>query len=175
MKLFQLSASSHDGDYKFYTVENIVDFMDKLKQGKTSDTPVKLTIYEGKTKKEKAKRLDFNVSVSLPYFFVNEEIKDEMKHMNVEFVPVETSDHRLFYLVLPKNSINIIDFKDIDDLLDMSLDSRFRFIDGIDLKSVYLFTDPNLPSDIFFTEEYVNIFKEKIKGAFFEPVLPQKQ
>lgn len=168
MKLFQLSASSHDGDYKFYTVENIVSFMDKLKQGEIPDTPIKLTIYEGKSKKEKAKRIDFNVSVSLPYFFVNEEIKSEMKHMNAEFIPVETNDHRLFYLVLPKNSVNIIDFKNIDNLLNISLEGDFKFIDSVDLKGIYLFTDPNLPSDIFFTEEYINIFKDKIKGALFE-------
>lgn len=170
MKLFQLSASSHDGDYKFYTVENIVAFMDKIKQGEIPGTPVKLTIYEGKSKKEKAKRLDFNVSTSLPYFFVNEEIKDEMKHMNVEFIPVETNDHRLFYLTLPKNSINIINFKDSDDLFDMILEGRFKFIEEINLKGIYLFTDPNLPSDIFFTEEYVNRFKDKIKGASFEQI-----
>lgn len=170
MKLFQLSASSHDGNYKFYTVENIVSFMDKIKQGEIPDTPVKLTIYEGKSKKEKAKRLDFNVSVSLPYFFVNEEIKYEMKHMNVEFISVETNDHRSFYLTLPKKSINVIDFKDSDDLFTMILEGSFKFIEGVDLKGVYLFTDPNIPSEIFFTEEYIDIFKDKIKGAFFEQI-----
>lgn len=170
MKLFQLSASSHDGNYKFYTVENIVAFMDKIKQGKMPDGPVKLTIYEGKSKKEKAKRLDFNVSVSLPYFFVNEEIKYEMKHMNVEFISVETNDHRSFYLTLPKKSINVIDFKDSDDLFTMILEGSFKFIEGVDLKGVYLFTDPNIPSEIFFTEEYIDIFKDKIKGAFFEQI-----
>lgn len=170
MKLFQLSASSHDGNYKFYTVENIVAFMDKIKQGEIPDTPVKLTIYEGKSKKEKAKRLDFNVSVSLPYFFVNEEIKYEMKHMNVEFISVETNDHRSFYLTLPKKSINVIDFKDSDDLFTMILEGSFKFIEGVDLKGVYLFTDPNIPSEIFFTEEYIDIFKDKIKGAFFEQI-----
>lgn len=170
MKLFQLSASSHDGNYKFYTVENIVAFMDKIKQGEIPGTPVKLTIYEGKSKKEKAKRLDFNVSVSLPYFFVNEEIKYEMKHMNVEFISVETNDHRSFYLTLPKKSINVIDFKDSDDLFTMILEGSFKFIEGVDLKGVYLFTDPNIPSEIFFTEEYIDIFKDKIKGAFFEQI-----
>lgn len=170
MKLFQLSASSHDGNYKFYTVENIVAFMDKIKQGEIPGTPVKLTIYEGKSKKEKAKRLDFNVSTSLPYFFVNEEIKYEMKHMNVEFISVETNDHRSFYLTLPKKSINVIDFKDSDDLFTMILEGSFKFIEGVDLKGVYLFTDPNIPSEIFFTEEYIDIFKDKIKGAFFEQI-----
>lgn len=170
IKLFQLSASSHDGDYKFYTVENIVAFMDKIQQGVLPDAPVKLTLYEGKSKKEKSKRIDFNVSTSLPYFFVNEEIKNVMKEMNVEFIPVETSDCRKFYLVIPKNNINVIDFKNNDDLLDMILNGRFKLIKEIDLKGIYLFKDPNLPSDIFFTEEYINIFKDKIKGASFEPI-----
>lgn len=115
MKLFQLSELSHDGEYKFYTAENMVAFMDKKHQGIDSNITIKLTLYEGKSKKEKAKRTDFNISTSLPYFFVNEELKKEIESMkiNAEFIPVDTSDNRNFYLVYPLNNIEIIDFKNI--------------------------------------------------------------
>ncbi|KMK51460.1 hypothetical protein RO21_06245 [[Actinobacillus] muris] len=170
MKLFQLSERSHDGEYKFYTTENLVSFMDKKCQGFASDITIKLTLYEGKSKKERSKRSDFNVSTSLPYFFVNEEIKAEMERIkiNAEFILVDTNDNRRFYLVYPLNNISIIKFKNKDDLLKMVLDGNFSFIKDIDLEGVYLFKDPNLLTEAFFTEEFVNLFKDKFKGGLFE-------
>ena len=173
MKLFKLSELSHDSEYKFYTAENLVSFIDKKNQGIEPNTTINLTLYEGKTKKEKTKSADFNIPTSLPYFFVNEEIKKEMEKIgiNVEFIPVNTSDNRCFYFVLTLNMINIIEFNNKDDLLEMILDDKLIFKKDINLAGIYLFRDPNLITDTFFTEEFINIFKNKLKGAFFDEIV----
>ena len=172
MKLFQLSELSHDSEYTFYTAENLVAFMDKKHQGIDSNINVKLTLYKGKSEKEKAKLTDFNISTSLPYFFVNEEIKRKIESMkiNAEFISVETDNNMSFYLVYQLNNIEIIDFTDNDDLLNMILDGEFNFIRNINLEGIYIFKDPNLVTDTFFTEEFINIFKDKLKGAIFTEV-----
>ena len=172
MKLFQLSELSHDSEYTFYTAENLVAFMDKKHQGIDSNINIKLTLYKGKSEKEKTKLTDFNISTSLPYFFVNEEIKRKIESMkiNAEFISVETDNNMSFYLVYQLNNIEIIDFTDNDDLLNMILDGEFNSIRNINLEGIYIFKDPNLVTDTFFTEEFINIFKDKLKGAIFTEV-----
>ncbi|WP_424405761.1 hypothetical protein [Pasteurella sp. PK-2025] len=76
MKLFQLAKQSHDGKYKFYTVENVVQFMDQKYQGKIPDIVIKLNIFE-----EKSKRIDFNISTSLPYFLLMMKLRMRWKHL----------------------------------------------------------------------------------------------
>ncbi|WP_424405763.1 hypothetical protein [Pasteurella sp. PK-2025] len=95
----------------------------------------------------------------------------ETFNINVEFIPAMSSDNRRFYLVYPLNDINIIQFTNKDDLLDMILDGKFKLKENINLKGIYLFKDPNLITDTFFTEEFIKIFKDKLKGAFFDEVL----
>ena len=113
MKLFQLSELSHDSEYTFYTAENLVAFMDKKHQGIDSNINIKLTLYKGKSEKEKTKLTDFNISTSLPYFFVNEEIKRKIESMkiNAEFISVETDNNMSFYLVYQLNNIEFIYLK----------------------------------------------------------------
>ena len=90
--------------------------------------------------------------------------------INAEFISVETDNNMSFYLVYPLNNIEIIDFTDKDDLLNMILDGEFNFIRNINLEDIYMFKDPNLVTDTFFTEEFINIFKDKLKGAIFTEV-----
>ena len=53
----------------------------------------------------------------------------------------------------------------------MILDDKLIFKKDINLAGIYLFRDPNLITDTFFTEEFINIFKNKLKGAFFDEIV----
>lgn len=166
MKLFKLIK---DENYKFYTADNIISYLDNREKNTESDIEIKLTLFEGKSKKDCSKRNDFNISVVSPFIFVNDELKQILENfaINVDFVPTVTNNGTLFYYLVANHIVDILDFQNKAELTKMAITNQFKYKE-MDLDDIYIFRDVHFSSLLIVTEQFKDKFIDKLKGAIFE-------
>ncbi|QDX95945.1 hypothetical protein EGD00_00315 [Pectobacterium carotovorum subsp. carotovorum] len=130
-------------------------------------------IFQGKTKKEKERREDFNIShYHARLLLVSEEIKDKIEDLlfgKAEFLPINTSNNRRFFFMNVLNVKKSIDAQSWDDYEEMEDNNEYIFLKLCDDELVFRDSTYNL--NYFFTEKFSKyIEKIGLDGCFFEKV-----
>ncbi|MBN3125246.1 hypothetical protein AB6D30_18280 [Pectobacterium brasiliense] len=130
-------------------------------------------IFQGKTKKEKEKREDFNIShYHARLLLISEELKDKIEDFlfgKAEFLPIRTSNNRRFFFMNVLNVKKSIDAESWDAYEEMEDNSRYEFLKIHDDELV--FRDYLYNLNYFFTERFSKYLEEVgIDGCFFKKV-----
>jgi len=134
--------------------------------------PFHISLFEGKTKKEKSLSEDFNSSCyDDGLLYVSDSISFEVfKGLGeAEILPVLTSDGRDFKYINVINKIPSLKFNSKEELKEMFRSGKY-FFDDKSVNGQLIFRDEVLTSTYFVTDAFVSKYGDKFKGISFEEV-----
>ncbi|CAD5569844.1 TPA: hypothetical protein ROS34_004965 [Escherichia coli] len=171
MKIYEIEPNLEE--FKYYLPDSespIISILHTFDGRPLCDTwhQYAFELFSGKNKKEKSRRIDFNISCfTLGLLLVSDELKGviEDKLVNkVEFLPVTTSDGRRFFFVNVINVKKCIAADSWQDFNKMDIRRSYHFhsISEDDM----IFRDSVYSVNYFLTEKFANILsKINIKGG----------
>lgn len=130
---------------------------------------IELSIFVGKTKKEKSRSSDFTASAFSSSLFVSQEVKEilDKNINNIEFYETKTNDNRVFYYLNPIIVIDMLDYNTPNELNKMLITNTYKFKESVLFKSAEIIRDKNL-SGMFVTESFKSKFEMLLSGVNFE-------
>ncbi|MDK2376138.1 hypothetical protein [Serratia fonticola] len=165
-------------EFKYYLPVEGSEIISKLRafNGQSlagSWRPYEFEIFSGKTKSERNRREDFNVSHYHPRLLLMDEtmkktLQNELREI-VEFLPIITSDKREFFFL---NVLNVKDAIATDswDEYESMEDTENYIFRGITDNDM-IFRDSKFNLNYFITEKFFRILKDlDIKGGYFKEV-----
>lgn len=160
-------------NFKYYLIQNPNDNFMKFSEFGRGSFPedLSLYLYQGRNKKEKSLRDDFNISsFSILGIFVSKELYIALNELEcLEFFKVKTDNKKCFFYLNTTQTFNFLNLEN-NSLNDIIMNEKYNFNNKDYLNEKLIFRDENIPYEIFVTEKFLNKYQHILKGVIFEKV-----